>query len=763
MFRHIGNAMPSWDQNGGIKHNVDLWVRNYTWIKGKTAGTGGAVIVDVEDPSPILWWGAAGYNGHVFNATYGTWSACGWTFSQLKDLIDEFHYWNVSVILSITGFLKNSDGGWQSNVADWCINTHPELLYVRPDGSIYHTNPTPLAWIKNFTSNDPASGATAGQRVIDVFCSHLTEMCTAGLHWDGIFGSEGWGSVGNWLDGDDTSWIDASPQCINEYGNWTSVALPINWNTLSVADRVHWIMANASIDHAGWGGYMYARYVFKAAHDAFNTTDPFFIGAIFSPDDSWQDGQGAWWGGWSQSVGYNATYLAQYCSGPTYLYFEDQEGNNWGDSATSTNLGWFQNLDKYAAYVAASIKSFSPDFHVINGIELDNGGPNAEWQAKESWMAQAFNYVWINGSRYKTTDNNWIQMQYPDGSVPYPYMTSKYNDFFAWADKMILLTGSGFDPVYMGSTYMTGNRKWSPTRWDFASVNQTFSQWCFPENYVNHPEYLNASMGTLYIPAYWFVYGGGKMTGWQTEVLNSFAAGNLSIVISTGGGWTGSGSLDFGASGSEASALSTFHLIAKATYDTEITVLSPISDEYGNWISAGYNGQTYPFTLPAISGYAGATGYINVANFSTSKTSCVGIYYNATSGRLVYFGHPFGEADLPNQFIPAQIVNNALYWVTNSPINSSEPMVGYKVVERSDGTILIPMTNQRDTGNPSDAGTAISTTLYINTTALGLTYPAQDYTSYWATNPNKLMPLSSSGSVAVTLSGMADVLVIKKA
>ena len=100
-----------------------------------------------------------------------------------------------------------------------------------------------------------------------------------------------------------------------------------------------------------------------------------------------------------------------------------------------------------------------------------------------------------------------------------------------------------------------------------------------------------------------------------------------------------------------------------------------------------------------------------------------------------------------------------MYTADNCPITSSESLIDLKILQAGNGNILIPMTNQRDVGD-SPTISSISTTLTITTSALGLTQPAQDYSAYWASNPKKLMPISSSGSISVTLSGGADVLVI---
>jgi hypothetical protein len=760
IVRQLGNPMPSW--TGNINQSVDAWVRNYTWIEG------GAVIIDVEDPAPILWFNQKGYGGYVFNTTYGTWSACEWTFAQLEQLINRFHYWNVRVILGITAITKNATGSdWVSNIYNWAVNNH--LVYTHPDGSEFLSAEggysAPLDWFANFSSNDPASGAIKGETVYQLFETRLGQMINAGLQWDGIFGSEGWGSVGNWL-ATDNSFIDATANAVNQWANSSlsfhpSAFPPSSWSSKTLSQKVKWIQANATSQWCGYWDMRYARDLFKGVHDVIQADRPaqWFVGDMFSPDDTWMSGGGSGWGGWFQGVGYNSTYLAQYCSSSTYLYWCDEEAV---PGISSTQLNGAAEDAKVQAYVAASVKGSSVNFHVVAGC-VCYPPPIPIWLYKQEWLAEAQDYVWINGTIYKAVDPSIVVVQYPDNSSITGYFRSVWNQLFTWIKTMLPIMTTA-TPVWLGPTYMAGTRDWNPSDNDWSFLNYTFAQWAFSDNYANNPQYLNFSMNTLYIPS-----GGGagqsgsQLFGWQNEVLNSFANGSLNVIFTQNMWIIGSAlsSDTFGAGASESASMSTFHLISASNQSTNplINVYSQ-TDKYAKWIASSYVGNTYTYPRSIwLQSYKAASGYINIANITTSKISNLGIYYNSTSGRFVYMAGVGAYGSwIPT--IPVQIPIRAIQWASKSPINSSEPLLDYKVFKQTDGTILIPMMNHRDMSSSSDMGTPISSTLNINSTALGLG-PVSNYIFYWASNGSNIMTFSSWNDVAITLKGMADALVIK--
>jgi hypothetical protein len=312
--------MPAWTDN--IAQHVDDWVAAYPWIKG------GAVVIEVGDVAQILWFMQTGWNGHSFNTTHGVISnECPWTFSQLKTLIDRFHYNGVSVILGIIGFVKPAPDWSNSDIWGWINQTHRELLFTHADGSLYgisnnkYVYPAPLNWFANFSSDDSVSGAMKGETVYDLFTRRLGQIIDAGLQWDGIFGSEGWGSVGNWGGGSNSEWIDASENAINQWINseikFHPTPFPSEWTSYTLSQKVAWIQQNANLDWRGYWGYRYATDLFANIHDLIQSKRPaqWFVGIIFSPDSTWMaDNRAATWGGWSQCVGYNATWLAEFCS-----------------------------------------------------------------------------------------------------------------------------------------------------------------------------------------------------------------------------------------------------------------------------------------------------------------------------------------------------------------------------------------------------------------------------------------------------------------
>jgi hypothetical protein len=77
------------------------------------------------------------------------------------------------------------------------------------------------------------------------------------------------------------------------------------------------------------------------------------------------------------------------------------------------------------------------------------------------------------------------------------------------------------------------------------------------------------------------------------------------------------------------------------------------------------------------------------------------------------------------------------------------------------GTILIPMSNQKDVGDSmgSSDGWEISSTLRVNAMELGLGDPS-NYIVRWASGSGYLA-VSSWDNIQVSLKGMADILIIE--
>lgn len=755
IVRHLGNSMPPWTWN--VEQEVDWWVGNHSWIKG------GVVLIDVEDVAPILWFNQAGYDGYRFATTEGTWSACDWTFNQLKTLIDRFHYHDVKVVLSIIGFAKPRPD-WGSGIWNWINSSHRELLFTRRDDTCYgisgnsYSYPAPLNWFANFTSDDSASGAMAGTRLADLFCTRLEEMINAGLEWDGIFGSEGWGSVGNWGGGAANRWIDASYQLINEWGNASSEFHPAgfppeSWGSRNNIQRADWINANANSYYRGYWGMRYAKF-FRQVHDTIESvrSSGWFFGLLFTPDGTWMDqSRSTTWGGWSPCVGYNATYLAEYCAESTFHYAVGNEHCHVGRAYSETSL---RELGKYNAYVAASIKSSIPNAHVFPAAMFAFSYKHPMWISKQIYLAQLQNYIWINGTRYRTVDPSWVMMQYPDNTTIRGYFRSIWNEFFDWASLVFNLMEKA-EPVYLGPTYIfSSSRTWAgvsttPPSWGWRwSLNWTTAQWIESNQLENHPENLNWTMGTVFIDRCWLNVEVGELGATEDEILKAFANGSLNVV------WYYRH--NFISDPLTTKEKNTYHLgNTPSNYqnDGSCTILSDIVDPYGSWIASGYEGTySFSFTPNWKAPYEGE-GFVPISKTTVSDLVQLGIYYNSSSGRLFYGLH---WDDLPRA-----VIHRGLYWVSCSPIIPSEPLLDLKVFKLSNDTILIPMMNVKNltcSGTSQHYGEPLSSILKINATRLGLGDPT-NYLVYVVGSGQTMFP-SDWNNVPITLEGMADVLVI---
>jgi hypothetical protein len=766
IVRHLGNPMPDWQWN--TVKEVDWWVANHTWIKG------GAVLIDVEDVAPILWFNQPGYNGYKFTTTQGTWSTNGWSFQQLKTLIDRLHYHQVKVVLAILGFAKPKPD-WASGIWEWISSTHRELFYTRRDGSLYgisnnaYSYPAPLAWFKNFTSDDTASGAKAGTRLIDLFVTRLQDMIRAGLEWDGIFGSEGWGSVGVWGGGASYQWIDASAQLINEWASAPSEHHPsgfppTGWNSWTNLQRAEWINSNANPQFREYWGMRFARDFFKKQHDAIKAVRPSesFFGVLFTPDDTWMDqSRESSWGGWSPDVGYNATYLAQYCSEPTFYYSTGNEHCHTGGPYSEISQ---REMGKYNAYVAASIKSSNTNFHVVPMLIVGYDYINPLWIPKQTYLAQLQEYVWVNKTRYNAVDPTVVVVQYPDryyfdGYSWTGYFRPIWNELFDWIGSVLEYMKDA-SPQYLGPTYVfASTRNWaglveSTPGWGWRnSLNWTTAQW-IESDQINSGN-LNWTMGTVFLDRIWLdEVGQDVKSSVRTVISQAFSNGSLNVVVYLRHYYLGSDYL----STAEKNAYKIGTVSSTLSSPSSSTILSGLSDQYAQWIASGYTGKQYFFDQSMnMRIYMASKGFVNIANATGTNLVQLGIYYSPTSARFlygIYFDH-----------LPKAIIQRALYWVSNSPVNTSEPLLDLKVFKRSDGTLLIPMMNVKNlavSGSSQHYGETLSSVLGVDSGRLGLGSPSQ-YVMYWASDLYATRPMSISdwNNIPITLNGMADVLVIK--
>jgi hypothetical protein len=751
IVRHLGNPMPNWRSN--ISAEVTEWVATQPWVKG------GAVIIDVEDVAPILWYNQDGYNGYIFNNTYGTWSACGWTFSEIETLIDSFHANNVRVVLGITAICKDSiNSAWSSNVYQWIANEHPELAFTHPNGELYLSaeggHSAPLNWFANFTSDDSVSGAIKGESVVQLFDTRLTEMINAGLEWDGIFGSEGFGSVGVWggPNASNATFIDATAQSMNKWASWTSIMLPNEWSNMDTDEHIQWVMKNASMNYQEFAGYMFASNLFAPIHDtiqAVRQSSGFFVGLIFSPDETWQDTKrSALWGGWSPEVGYNATFLAEYCGGSSYIYYVDTEGTDWSRSMAQAQ-----------AYTASSVKSSNLNFNVVIGLHtLNNNGQIApmSWLYKE-YLAEACSYVWVGGQRYATTNPRMIVIQYPDNSSEKGYFRSDLDEFFEWAGNIqsVLSISS---PSYLGATYVFSSTRQTYGDMAWSSLNYTVLQWTEFNELSNKPQNLNWTMNTLYLPQV-SIRSMGSLANIQDQLLYALANGSLSIIVNSETNYMDAGILKEGLfSGSSTSnSLSTFHVstpsVWKADNSTEILTQT---DNNAKWIVGAYTGNKYTIPLNKwcssaqafnLRGHYAANDFIEISKFSSSGLIQLGIYHNSSSGNFLY-GQDFS-------MLPADMVNRGIYWTTNSPVICDNSLIESVVYISSKGGIAIPMWNMQDDSQ-------LLTSININATEIGLS-DVSHYVFSWASNPAATWTETSWSGISATINNGADTLIVSLA
>jgi hypothetical protein len=180
------------------------------------------------------------------------------------------------------------------------------------------------------------------------------------------------------------------------------------------------------------------------------------------------------------------------------------------------------------------------------------------------------------------------------------------------------------------------------------------------------------------------------------------------------------------------------------------TTIASLQNAVPTWLGPTY---AIPDNAQSIT-KAFASMNFSIAQWTWSDNS-VNNVYNPEMGTIL------SDSTLPWSGTTKSI-NSQMYVANYCPITSSQSLVDLKIYS-SNGKILIPMTDQYDVGDSFTISSSISTTLTINTTALGLTQPAQDYSVAWQSNPSAQTPLSSSGQVSVTLSGGADVLELTRA
>jgi hypothetical protein len=554
-----------------------------------------------------------------------------------------------------------------------------------------------------------------------------------------------------------TNTVIFSDKAMHIYVNYTMAE---SWSSWSNSAKVDWINNNANPQWRGYWGMRMAIDFHRQLAEVFVDNRPaaWVFGHLFTPDDSWQDStQGSSWGGWSQSVGYNATWLGIYCSGSEFVWANGMEHAHTGGAYTLlSKIELYQTVP----YIVASVKSYNTSFHVVPLVDTSYGSQPPIWVSKQMYLSQIQTYVWKNGIRFRATDPTTVMIQYPTNDMggDFPSWMSTLMDWI----RSVLNYMNEPEPVYLGHTVVfASSRKnaWATTPADTpaftwrTSMNWTTAQWVETDE-LETLSGLNLTMGTMFLDYGWFTVSSGTTVPVTTrnEIANAFANGSLNVIIAE--------RVFQPSNYLTANEIANYHLFdggESATGRTSNTILSGISNQYGAWIASGYTGtQTSYGTTNEVADYEGGTGFVNIANCTGTNLVQLGIYYNASTARFM-----LSLRSDPVEF-PLNVTHRALYWASKSPVNTTQPLVDVKVFKSGD-TFTLPMMNVKDiTQTNTGSGANISTTLKLNAAQLGLG-SVSNYVFYWASDwsGSNVMTFSDWNNVPVTLKGMADVLVIK--
>jgi hypothetical protein len=712
-----------------INAQVDSFVSSHSY----------ATAVTISDMHQYgIWW-----YGYTFNKNNGTWM--GVTFAQLKTMIDRFHYNGWKVGLETTGVAWNGQEEY-----NYIESKHPELAFINANGAsaavtYAGTNNLIPDFFAKFATPDTINNIPVGTRLIDLYSTRLTQMIKDGLQWDFWFGTDGWNGFNMqgyyWNTQTADQCYSFSAQEENEFAGWSGATLPLNWASMSQTQKANAIITNQTILN-NWWFYWQTRFaqMYLQIKQAFlNAGEPasdFHV--IGSADVSSEPGGSGNLG----PVGmYNMSLLAQY--GSVDYFYVDQEGTAYNKATYA--------LGREQAYVGALVKMQNPSLNPIIGLQpvdwLGNRFPL--WEVEQEYLSQAVNYVWYNGIRYQVSAPNIIMMQYPNATGWAGWSASDMNSLFTFINSTIALLQNA-NPVWLGPTYALSDAHSGSFGMAWWGMNYSIAQWIPTTNLANNPQYLNSSMGTLLLDEA-LGDAGGSLNG--TTVIQQWANGSLNVwfIQDVGMDWDMTRVL----SASESQINSAFHIINNMGNSANYTIINP---------QFGYSGSNFIVNSPANQylahgSYIASQGFTSIANYTYDSPNRIGIgyYYNATTGKFLYTAFPSVSQNQQSS-LPRDMINNMLYWVSDCPITSSESLIDLKVFNNL-GTIVVPMTNQKDVGNSFVINNSLYTTLNINANALSLGSPSQ-YTMYWQSNPSNRWTPTSWNNIAVTLNGGADVLVI---
>jgi hypothetical protein len=728
-----------------------------------------------------------------FNATYGTWADCGLTWNQLETLIDAFHShgWKV--------WWGGTDIAWDNEWVQSFIRQNPELGFTDANGYTANDVTTngagngkpsgnkagnktvssdaliPDVWA-NFTAAVPSLGIANNTRLIDVIATKLGQMIGAGLQFDGWMPSDGWNGFNIWgynFPGSGSGGYSFSYQEETEWQKDTisgfglpSIGQPSGWSSWNITQRANWIITNTTASNVWheWWCYRFSKMYLQIKNTIKNnnpTPQNFYtmVGA---------DGSCQWASGNLGSQGLlNFTMVANDVSIDRFQV----------DPENTYVTPKYDEMPKEDAWVAGLVKAKDPRLTPLIGIQAtsfyDSVTAVPLWDMEQQYLAQVQNYVWFNGTRYSACNRTDISLQYPPENPPSSginWATSSWNNtavhaLFNFIDSVSsIFLRKDLTPAYLGPTLVL------PYAYDGwvgqvfpNSINYTFAQFADQYNLQKSNSYIASGMGTILLDqANLF---SSLSQGQQNVIDNMFANGTLNVisVFCNGQNDPVAQISSMFISGSESKVVSTFKLNFATGSSTIANILnqSNIQNSIAKWIASGYNWKSWSTSSTSVTWYGvyqTLSGFIPIANFTDNRIS-IGIYYNASSGKFLYMDNPFGCANINNfgPLAPEQVVNRAIYWASNSPINSSQSMIDYKVFKLGDGTIVIPMMNHNCTTYSTWNGKQISSTLQINAAQLGLGNPSNYNIGWVGGYPTSI---SSWSSVPITLNGMAGVLII---
>ncbi len=713
--------------------DVDEYINEHPW------GTG-IVLTDVS--SGIL--SIISYTGWESNKTWqGAYG--GIKYSQLKEVIDEFHKNNWKVIYSAANVPTYRDG----YIYNYLTKEHPELIAVSGNTFRYdqiYNGTVMVNFFANYTTPDSARNITVGQRLSDLYCERLSSMISdESFLWDGWFGIDGWNGFTNqdmnWIwsttepfgrgigTSELSNWYYGDDQSINEWESSTySSGLPPSWNSYSTSQKINWIITNNNLQ---WWQYWQIRYAqfYSEINIIFDSRPVSFrVGTIIAQDMSstWADK------GVNNPVGMgNLTTFAEYNS--FSHYYIDCEWN--GDLSL---------LGRYSAYVAGLVKSKNPDAHCISQMPIAYSGSLVmpTWVWKQMYLSMIETYVWKDGIQYRAVDPGWMLVWAPT-KTGWDDTTYNGQEMANWVTTIANTLDDSIVPKWLGPVdvqplYLN---VWSAGA---SSVNFTFAQFTDSLNLNNTGSNFSPAMGTVFLDATGSY--GNAIGNVYHDLLDFYNNGALNVIFSSYRYEANFANTVFMGQGNT-ECMETFHLTKQLGSSTTATTLpnDEVTDPYARYIIGDTFGKSY-------SGYQWAgsmgnlEGMIPLVKYDDGPLQ-IGICYNENSGRFVYGNSWGGQSTIIND---RNVLNRAIYWASKCPISPSDSLADIKVFSLAGGEIAISIMNLRN----SDKQMALS----LDISGLQLD-PSRAYRATWIGNGNSV-ELDDLNQVNVTLLDGADILVI---